>query len=251
MKNLHPPSKPPRVQAPVVWALIFALIFEPLSGAMLLAQDKCETALANARRSYANGRYDQAIATLQPCLQSNRLPAVEQVGGFRLVALCYLSKDNRVSASNTVKQLLNFKRDYQPDAAQDPKAYVDLVKKTRKELEPVWAQQAASDKQKERELQQERERLEAEEQQRKLAEKQEADKKKNEQEELERQREKTEQQEEQIKANGNGPGKKWLWIALAGVAVGAGTGVALAIGGGNDDKEKELPSMPPDRPPRP
>jgi len=97
----------------------------------LLAQVKCQTALSNATKSYTSGRYDAAIAALQPCLQGDRLPKVEKLSGYRLLALCYLAKDNSIDAEKAIASLFDIDPGYQADPAQDSRRFVDLVKKVR------------------------------------------------------------------------------------------------------------------------
>jgi len=107
-----------------------------------LAQVKCQTALSNATKSYASGRYDAAITALLPCLQGDRLPKVEKLGGYRLLALCYLAKDNSVAAEKAIMSLLDIEPAYQADPAQDSRQFVDLVRKVRLQQQVELARKA-------------------------------------------------------------------------------------------------------------
>lgn len=240
--------------------------------ASTLAQANCVTALSDATKSYRAGRYDEAVRLLKTCLPNKSMPEAEKIGGYRLLALCYLAKDNQLEAETAARQLLALQPAYKESPPQDPQPFIDLVKKVRQQLQTELAQKTASEKQKERERQaelkrrqdlarqQERDRLAAEEQKKKTAQQQDEEKKKTlaqqqesqrqkekeRVEELERQKKLAEQDEkkkkEAEKQNGGG-GFPWKWVAVGGAAVGAGiAGVAVISGGGSGNgKTGEFP----------
>src|SRR5262245_40518010 len=73
------------------WIFIIWL-FDTAGIKVVLAQNKCETALAEARKKYELGFFAEAINLLTPCLP-NGIPELERVRAHRLLAMAYVAQD--------------------------------------------------------------------------------------------------------------------------------------------------------------
>jgi hypothetical protein len=89
------------------------------------AQEKCETALADAQGKYDAGRFAQAIVRLNLCLP-DQIPKEQKQNAYRLLAICYLNEDYREEARGAIRKIFDLKRQYEPDV-QDPQPYRDLA----------------------------------------------------------------------------------------------------------------------------
>ncbi|MCI0692223.1 hypothetical protein L0337_09505 [candidate division KSB1 bacterium] len=101
------------------------------------AQEKCETALAEAQSMYDAGRFASAIVKLNLCLP-DQIPQEQKQNAYRLLAICYLNEDHREEARTAIRKIFDLNRQYEPDAVQDPQPYRDLVAEVKATLpEPM------------------------------------------------------------------------------------------------------------------
>jgi len=108
-----------------VGSLVFILTFNILLSSQTFAQEKCETALAEAQNMYETGRFAQAIVRLNLCVPDRLLPE-QRIGVYRLLAICYLNEDYREEARVAIRKIFDLKRQYEPDV-QDSQPYRDLA----------------------------------------------------------------------------------------------------------------------------
>lgn len=89
------------------------------------AQEKCETALAEAQGMYDAGRFAQALVRLNLCLP-DQIPKEHRLSAYRLLAICYLNEDYPEEARDAIHKIFDLNRKYEPDV-QDPPPYRDLA----------------------------------------------------------------------------------------------------------------------------
>jgi hypothetical protein len=104
--------------------LIFAS--SALPPAQAFAQEKCETALAEAQSMYEAGGFSPAIVRLSLCVP-DQIPPEQKQSAYRLLAICYLNEDYREEARTAIRKIFDLNRQYETDAVQDPQPYRDLV----------------------------------------------------------------------------------------------------------------------------
>jgi len=112
--------------------LIFILTSSALPPTQAFAQEKCETALADAQSMYDAGRFAQAIVHLNLCVP-DRIPPEQRINAYRLLAICYLNEDYRDEARIAIRKIFDLKRQYEPDV-QDPQPYRDLAAEVKASL---------------------------------------------------------------------------------------------------------------------
>ena len=123
----------------VIWAFLFTISFEPLTHCW--AQEKCETALADAERHFNDGRLDEVMKILESCLAEG-LKNEDKSKAYRLLSLTYMAKDYLEQAKQSIRKLLELVPNWQPDPDQDPPPFTHLVEEVRKEMDE--AQKAAA-----------------------------------------------------------------------------------------------------------
>lgn len=102
------------------------LAFNILPPVAVYAQEKCETALAEAQGKYDAGRFAEAVLRLTVC-PPDQLPPAQRLNAYRLLAICYLNEDYRDEARAAIRKIFDLHRQYEPDAVQDPQPYRDLA----------------------------------------------------------------------------------------------------------------------------
>lgn len=108
------------------------LAFNTLPPAGAFAQEKCETALAEALSMHEAGRFAQAILRLTVC-PPDQMPQDQRLSAYRLLAICYLYEDYREKARTAIRKIFDLNRQYDPDV-QDPKPYTELVAEVKASL---------------------------------------------------------------------------------------------------------------------
>ncbi len=126
--------KPTSTKPPTRSIIALAIIFILSSISPLRAQEQeCQTALERAEDQYDVGNYGGVIRLLEPC--ASYISKERQVRAFKLLALAHLKIEEKESAKVNVRSLLAVKRDFEPDAGQDPQEFVDLVNEVKQELQ--------------------------------------------------------------------------------------------------------------------
>lgn len=115
----------------VLWAFLFTISYDPLTHSW--AQEKCETALADAERQYNDGRLDDVMKTLESCLPEG-LKNEDKSKAYRLLGLTYMAKDYLEQAKQSIQKLLELVPNWQPDTDQDPPPFMHMVEEVRKEM---------------------------------------------------------------------------------------------------------------------
>jgi len=109
--------------------LLFLNAFWPAS---VFAQEKCETALAEAQSKYEAGLFAQAILRLTVC-PPDQMPQEQRLSAYRLLAICYLNEDYREEARTAIRKIFDLKRQYESDV-QDPQPYRELAAEVKASL---------------------------------------------------------------------------------------------------------------------
>ena len=95
--------------------------------AALAQAEDCPAAIETANDHYQRGRFDDALALLEPCLEDASLTTEQRVQTYRLAAFNYLAKDLTDEARQAVEALLTLEADHELDILMDPPAFVRLV----------------------------------------------------------------------------------------------------------------------------
>jgi tetratricopeptide (TPR) repeat protein len=90
--------------------LVGALIFEPVSAALLpasaQAQENCDTLLREAEKKFNEGDFDVAIELLNRCLGKKNVSGQQKAEAYKLLGNTYYSKAFLEEAKNAVFKLL-------------------------------------------------------------------------------------------------------------------------------------------------
>jgi len=111
-------------------ALLVLLASAPLGQ----AQGKCAEQMAQAEKEYTNGNFDATINLLTACLDAGQLTQPEKQRAYKLLGLAYIGKDYVDQAKTAVWKLLELVPKYEPDPAQDPPGFTNLVQEMKKEI---------------------------------------------------------------------------------------------------------------------
>ena len=103
----------------------------------------CDLEMREANDLYARGQFDQTINLVDQCLTMEGIPEQERRAAYRLKGLSYIGKGLEGDAKASVRALLDFAPNYQPDPVLDPPDFVSLVAEIRAERGPE-PQQATS-----------------------------------------------------------------------------------------------------------
>jgi tetratricopeptide (TPR) repeat protein len=114
--------------------LLLVLVLLPALAPTATAQSVCAEELRQAQEHYEFGRFDRAITLLNRCLERDDLPQDERERAYRLIGLSYLGKDVLEQARENVRQLLRIAPNYQPNPAQDPPPFRELIAQERQRL---------------------------------------------------------------------------------------------------------------------
>lgn len=127
--------------------LVILIIFIDISWITLSrAQDKCNTALTDARIMYEGGHFDQAINRLTQCLPDG-IPKDQHIEAYRIISLSYFREDYQDSAKQAIGKIFNLDRNFKPNA-DDPKSYKEILEQVRKNLPVPFKEKLFSGKRK-------------------------------------------------------------------------------------------------------
>ena len=125
-----------------------------LIGAMQARAQACEDELAQADELYAQGQFDQAIRLLDRCLDKPEAAEAERQQAYQLKGLALVGKGLESDARETVRRLLELVPNYEPDPAEAPPQFVEMVEEVKRERaqEEAPAQEEAAPVSEERPL---------------------------------------------------------------------------------------------------
>jgi len=106
------------------------------------AQENCKTQLQQAEKAYDNGRFDETIALLDPCLKRGEFDETDKKYAYRLLSLTYLSKNYVDQAKESIRKLLELVPAFEPDPEQDPPTFTNMVKEMKREIRPTQPEPA-------------------------------------------------------------------------------------------------------------
>lgn len=131
----------------LAYFLILALISDKILVTTCHAQDKCKTAVVDAEIMYNAGHFTRAIELLTQCLP-DRIPEIQRIAAYRLLAFSYLAEDYHEDAKQAIKKIFDRNRDYKTDPGRDLKQYSDMVEEVRRELPVPFIKKISSGKKK-------------------------------------------------------------------------------------------------------
>ncbi|NUO82391.1 hypothetical protein HUU05_20135 [candidate division KSB1 bacterium] len=108
---------------------VFAIFF--MLSSSHAQERECQTALERAEDQYDVSNYSGVIGLLEPC--AALLPQERRVRAYKLLALARLKVKERDSAKTDVKELLDLKPKFVPDAGQDSPEFIALVNEVKQE----------------------------------------------------------------------------------------------------------------------
>jgi len=111
-------------------ALLVLLASAPLGR----AQGKCAEQMTQAEKEYTNGNFDAAINLLTACLDAGQFTQPEKQRAYKLLGLAYIGKDYVDQAKTAIWRLLELVPKYEPDPAQDPPGFTNMVQEMKKEI---------------------------------------------------------------------------------------------------------------------
>ena len=98
---------------------------------------RCVVALTEAEADYLEGRFAEAVALLEACLDGATRAPAEARPVYRLLALALLQQDRPDAAREAVGALLRLDPGYAADPVMDPPSYQRLVARTREDMPPA------------------------------------------------------------------------------------------------------------------
>jgi tetratricopeptide (TPR) repeat protein len=129
----------------IIPLLILQIIFLPLQD-FLAAQDlSADDLIAQAKKNYYEGSFDQAIALIKTCLQETKLEKGQLQEAYKILAQAYLAKNYTDAAREVVVKLLEVNPLYAPTIEEEPPPFVQLVNEVRQQKSPEAAAQPESD----------------------------------------------------------------------------------------------------------
>ncbi|MDI6804340.1 MAG: tetratricopeptide repeat protein [Bacteroidota bacterium] len=117
----------------IIWTIIIALLFQPLTGAFAQVKGVCEERLKEAEKKFYDGFFDEAITLLNQCLKEPNIAQQERAKAHELLAKVYLGKDYLDQAENALKKLLELVPTYSANPERDTPTFVALVDKVKAE----------------------------------------------------------------------------------------------------------------------
>ena len=120
--------------------LVLSMVLNPGWIAGIQAQERCETALAEARKSYGMARFSEAIQRLQPCLEENHLEKGQLAEGYELMALSHLALFEDRKAGPFIQKLLEVRPDYRPDPSIYPGSFIRLFEEAQEQQQRLKKQ---------------------------------------------------------------------------------------------------------------
>jgi len=130
---MFPPNRKPRNHRLAILgpaALLILLGSAPFAA----AQEKCPEQIAKAEQAYINGSFDEAIVLLTTCLEAGQLNPAEKLRVYKLLGLAYIGKDYVEQAQSAIRKLLELVPQYEPDPAQDPPGFANMVQEMKKAI---------------------------------------------------------------------------------------------------------------------
>lgn len=94
----------------------------------LWAQKKCKGALNRSEKLYQEGKFQDAVKTLEPCLSTLKTDE-EKFEAFRLLGICYQFLNKKDKAIPYVYKMIQLKPDYHKYPNIDPVEFTQLVNK--------------------------------------------------------------------------------------------------------------------------
>jgi outer membrane receptor for ferrienterochelin and colicins len=92
----------------------------------VFATDCSEVSLAEAKKRYQTGNFDEVINLIIPCLE-NGFNQNEKAEAYRLLSLTFIAIDSVKSANDAANSLLRINPEYQPDYVYDPPKFISII----------------------------------------------------------------------------------------------------------------------------
>jgi hypothetical protein len=125
--------------------LIHQIIFLPLADTSSAQTLSADSLIGQARKSYFEGDFDQAIALIKTCLQETTPDSLGLQEAYKILAQAYLAKNYNSAAKEVVVKLLAVNPHYGPTIEQEPPSFVKLVEQVKMEQKPAQTQGSSGD----------------------------------------------------------------------------------------------------------
>ena len=125
--------------------LIHQIIFLPLADTSSAQTLSSDSLIGQARKSYFEGDFDQAIALIKTCLQETTPDSLGLQEAYKILAQAYLAKNFNNAAKEVVVKLLAVDPHYSPTIEQEPPPFVNLVEQVKQEQSKVQATESSGD----------------------------------------------------------------------------------------------------------
>jgi len=125
--------------------LIFQISFLPLNDYLSAQSVSPEKQIDEARKSYYEGNFDQAIVLIKSCLKEATLDTTNLQEAYVILAQAYLAKNFNEASREVVIKLLDLNPDYSPTIEQEPPPFVSLVEQIKREKSPVAPSESGSE----------------------------------------------------------------------------------------------------------
>ncbi len=129
----------------IIIFLILQVVLLPLHDILLAQSLSADSLIGQAKKSYYEGNFDQAIALIKTCLQETKLDSVKLQDAYKILAQTYLAKNYNDAAREIVIKLLEVNPSYSPTIEQEPPPFVNLVEKIKREKSPSISPGPVSD----------------------------------------------------------------------------------------------------------
>ncbi len=125
--------------------LIFQLIFLPIHDSLSAQSVSDEKTIDQARKSYYEGNFDQAIVLIKNCLKEAQLDSTNLQEAYIILAQAYLAKNFNEASREVVIKLLELNPHYSPTIEQEPPPFVSLVEQVKLEKSPAAASESGNE----------------------------------------------------------------------------------------------------------
>ena len=124
----YPGQPAPHVMRGPSWtSRLFLTAVVALALPFAVRAQTCDGALERADGLYVQAEFDAAIALLTECMEGEAFSEAERARAYRLLGLSYIGKGQMAEARTAAEDLMALDPAYEPDPADDPPTWQQLV----------------------------------------------------------------------------------------------------------------------------
>ncbi len=120
-------------------------IFIPFKTTLTAQSLSPDSLIEQARKSYYEGKFDQAITLIKTCFQETVLDNGQLQEAYKILAQAYLAKNYTDAAREAVVRLLEVNPMYAPTIEEEPPPFVQLVSEVKQAKSPEASTAPESD----------------------------------------------------------------------------------------------------------